>query len=234
MTEEIQQPAVNQAPAQASAPSAAEQAKQEAIAKAQDVGKKLSGFLGGLAEKAKNIDVKDLAEKAKSIDVKELTEKAKQKVSEVKDKAAELNAGKAEIAVPPREKMTGEQMKQLFTTVAQTADEFPPVVLAVLADVAQGDPVALKMKFGNASDPVYVVLSAKNLYHFVKSSDQFCVGIYPIAKISGFSLLPPRGETAGRFSISFENDEIKLNLGTIEAYAKALMLYKKTRDTLEK
>ena len=51
--------------------------KSEAAAKAQEVGKKLTGFLGGLAEKAKNLDVKELAEKAKNIDVKELTEMAK-------------------------------------------------------------------------------------------------------------------------------------------------------------
>lgn len=61
--------------------------------KVQDVGKKLTGFLGGLAEKAKNIDVKDL------------TEKAKQKVGEVKDMASELSAGKTENAAQPREEI---------------------------------------------------------------------------------------------------------------------------------
>ena len=45
--------------------------------KVQEFGKKLSGFFGGLAEKAKKIDVKELAEKAKNIDVKGLAEKAK-------------------------------------------------------------------------------------------------------------------------------------------------------------
>ncbi|MBR1778864.1 MAG: hypothetical protein IJ752_09850 [Alphaproteobacteria bacterium] len=240
MTEETQTPtaAQEQTPAAADNGQApanpAGQAKSEAVAKAQEVGKKLTGFLGGLAEKAKNIDVKELAEKAKNIDVKELTEKAKQKVNEVKDKASELNAGKAENVVPPRETMSGDQMKQLFTTVAQTADEFPAVVLAVLADLAQGDQVALKMKFGSSSDPVYVVLSAKNLYQFTKSSDQFQAYIHPVSEVRGFSMLAPRGETAGRLTIFLKHDEIKLTLGTLESYAKALMLYKKIRDTIEK
>lgn len=96
MTEETQipaaQPAQPDAAPAAAAPAAAEQPKSEAAVKAQEVGKKLTGFLGGLAEKAKNLDMKELAEKAKNIDVKELTEKAKQKVNEVKDKAAEINA----------------------------------------------------------------------------------------------------------------------------------------------
>ena len=67
---------------------AAENQTDDMAAKAQDVGKKLSGFFGGIAEKAKNLDMKELAEKAK------------QKVSEAKDKAGELSAGTNERAVP--------------------------------------------------------------------------------------------------------------------------------------
>ena len=199
-----------------------EQPVSDTAAKAQEVGKKLTGFLGGLAEKAKNIDVK------------ELTEKAKQKVNEVKDKAAEVSSGKTENTIPPRETMAGDQMKQLFTTVAQTADEIPPVVLAVLADVSQGEQIALRMKFGNDSDPVFAVLSDKSFYQFVKSSDQFSVSIYPLSGAKNFSLLPPRGEVAGRFIVSFGKEEVKFTLNSLETYAKALMLYKKVRDAAGK
>lgn len=199
-----------------------EQPASEAAAKAQEVGKKLTGFLGELAEKAKNIDVK------------ELTEKAKQKVNEVKDKAAEVSGEKTESTIPPRETMGGDQMKQLFTTVAQTADEIPPVVLAVLADVSQGEQIALKMKFGNDNDAVFAILSDKSFFHFVKSSDQFSVSIYPLSKASSFFVLPPRGEAAGRFIVSFGKEEVKFTLSSMEAYAKALMLYKKLRDTVGK
>ena len=163
-----------------------------------------------------------------------MTEKAKQKVNEVKDKATELNVGKAENVIPPRETIPGDQMRQLFATVAQKADEFPAVVLAVLADISQGDQIALKMRFGTPADPVYIVLSAKSIYLFTKSSDQFQASVYPVSEINGFSMLSPRGETAGRFTVSLRNDEIKLTLGTLEAYAKALMLYKKIRDSIEK
>ena len=218
-----EQPAQNAAPtaeqpAQNTAPSAQEQAKAEAVAKAQEVGKKLSGFLGGLAEKAK------------SIDVKELTEKAKQKVNEVKDKASELNAGKTENAVPPRETMAADQIKQLLDEAAKATDEIPNIVLAILADVAQGEQIALKMKFGTPADQTYVAVSAKNIFHFVKSSDPFQVFVYPLSKIFGFSVLPPRGETAGRLTILLEKEEIKLTLTGIEAYARALILYKKLKS----
>ncbi len=229
MTEETQAPAAEQAevaapeqPAQNSAPSAQEQAKAEAVAKAQEVGKKLSGFLGGLAEKAKNIDVK------------ELTEKAKQKVNEVKDKASELNAGKTNNAVPPRETIAAEQMKQLLEGAAKATDEIPNIVLAILADVAQGEQIALKMEFGTPADQTYIAVSAKNIFQFVKSSDQFQVFVYPTSGILGFSVLPPRGETAGRLEILLEKEEIKLTLPDLETYARALILYKKLRGPSEK
>ena len=234
MTDTTQAPAETQettetpAPAEpVAAPAAADATKQEAVAKAQEVGKKLSGFLGSLAEKAKNIDVKELAEKAKNIDVKELTEKAKQKVNEVKDKASEINAGKVESSVPARETLTAEQVKELFASAASAIDEVPPVVQAVLTDVTQGEQVALKMKFG---DTVFIALSDKSLFQFIKTSDQYAVNIYPVSEIRCFSVLAPRGETAGRLSFYTAKEEIKLSLSSMEAYAKALILYKKVRE----
>lgn len=219
MTDEVQ--------AQAQADAAT---KSEAAAKAQEVGKKLTGFLGGLAEKAKNLDVKELAEKAKNIDVKELTEIAKQKVNEVKDKAAELNAGKAETAVPPRESVSGEEMKALFAKAAAASEDLPSVIKAVLSDVAAGEKIVFKAKFGTAADPVHAVLSDKTFYSFTKQSDQFLADIRPISGVKSFSLLPPRGETAGRLVVFIGNDEVKLTAATMEAYINALILYKKMRE----
>lgn len=237
MTEETQTPATPQpetSPAAVAAP-AVEQPKSDAAVKAQEVGKKLTGFLGGLAEKAKNLDMKELAEKAKNIDVKELTEKAKQKVNEVKDKAAEINAGKADNVVPPREAVSADQMKDMLAkAAAQMIEETPAVVQAVLADLAQGEQIAAKIKFGTAADPVYVVLSAKNFYYFTKSSDQFLTEIYPVSSICGFSVLPPRGETAGRMTVFTKNGELKLTIGSLECYAKTLVLYRSIRSFMEK
>lgn len=214
---------------------AAEQQKTDAAVKAQEVGKKLTGFLGGLAEKAKNLDMKELAEKAKNIDVKELTEKAKQKVNEVKDKAAEINAGKTDNVIPPREDVSADQMKELLTkAAAQTAEDVPAVVQAVLDDLAQGEEIVANMKFGTASDPVYAALSAKNFYYFTKSSDQFLAEIRPVSSIRGFSLLPPRGETAGRLVVSSSNGDVRLSVGSLECYAKALTLYRKIRSFTDK
>ena len=197
------------------------QPTSEAAAKAQEIGKKLTGFLGGLAEKAKNIDVK------------ELTENAKQKVNEIKDKASEVG-GKTNETVPARETIDGSKMKQLFETVAKTADEIPSVVLAVLADISQGEQICLRMKFGNDNSPVYVILSDKSLFYFVKNANQFCASIYPISEAKNFVLLPPRGDVSGSFTVSFGKDAVKFSLNSLEAYAKALMLYKKLRDTLGK
>lgn len=204
------------------APKTPEQLKAEAAAKAQEVGKKLTGFLGGLAEKAKNIDMKDL------------TEKAKQKVNEVKDKANELNAGKAEKSIPARETISADEMKSLIIGAAQTPDEIPNVVRAVLADVTQGEQTVLKMKFGTAADPAYVALSAKAFYHFAKASDQFVVSVYPAADICAFSLLPPRGDMAGRFVVMTRAGEVKLTVASLETYGKTLILYKKLRELVEK
>ncbi len=234
MTEETQTPETQTAaPAekpvteQKKTEPAPEQQKSEAAAKAQEVGKKLTGFLGGLAEKAKNLDVKELAEKAKNIDVKELTEKAKQKVNEVKDMAAEINAGKADNAVAPREEISTDQIKDLTTKAsAQMIEDVPAVVQAVLSDLTQEDKVTAQIKFGTAADPAYIALSAKNLYYFSKNSDQFLAEIYPVSSVYGFSLLPPRGETAGRLVVFTQNKELKLNVGSLESYAKALVLYR--------
>ena len=107
---------------------AAENQTDEVAAKAQEVGKKLSGFLGGIAEKAKNIDMKELAEKAK------------QKVSEAKDKANELSAGKTDDFAQPREEISLEQMKELFHKMSgKMIEQMPPLVEAMLMDMCVGD-----------------------------------------------------------------------------------------------
>lgn len=187
--------------------------------KVQDVGKKLTGFLGGLAEKAKNIDVKDL------------TEKAKQKVGEVKDMASELSAGKTENAAQPREEITAELAKELFQK-AQTADQTPPVVNAELADLAAGESVICKIKTGSANDPAYLILTNKTLLFFTRASDQFSAAVYPLSTVSAFSINPPRNDAAGRFSIVTTAGEIKTTLTGVETYFKAILLYKKLRDIL--
>ena len=155
-------------------------------------------------------------------------------MNEVKDKASELNAGKTNNAVPPRETIAADQMKQLLEGAAKATDEIPNIVLAILADVAQGEQIALKMKFGTPADQTYIAVSAKNIFQFVKSSDQFQVFVYPTSGILGFSVLPPRGETAGRLEILLEKEEIKLTLPDLETYARALILYKKLRGPSEK
>ena len=250
MTEETQAPATVQGTPQSSSPvdqntakaqpeipprQTAEQQKSEAAVKAQEMGKKLTGFLGGLAEKAKNLDMKELAEKAKNIDVKELTEKAKQKVNEVKDKAAEINAGKTDTIVTPREQISADQMKDLIGKAEnQMIENVPAVVQALLADVAQGEQIVAKLKFGTTSEGVYIALSSKLLYRFSKNSDQFLCDIYPLTDIRQISLLPPRGEIQGRMIFFTSKDEIKLTLGSLENYAKSLILYKKLRELIVK
>lgn len=191
--------------------------------KMQDVSKKLTGFLGGLAEKAKNIDVKDL------------TEKAKQKVGEVKDMASEISAGKTETAVVPREEISAESAKELFQK-AQISDETPAIVnaeLAELADLAAGENVVYKIKTGPANDPVYFVLTNKTLLVFTRASDQFAAAVYPLSAVIAFSINPPRNDTAGRFSIITTAGEIKTVLNGSETYFKAVFLYKKLREALK-
>lgn len=188
--------------------------------KMQDVGKKLTGFLGGLAEKAKNIDVKDL------------TEKAKQKVGEVKDMASELSAGKTENAAQPREEIPVETVKELFQK-AQTPDQTPPVVNAELADLAAGESVVCKIKTGSAADPAYLVLTNKALLFFTRASDQYAAAVYPLSVILAFSINPPRNDAAGRFSVITKAGEIKTALSGTETYFKAVLLYKKLRDLLK-
>ncbi len=188
--------------------------------KMQDVSKKLTGFLGGLAEKAKNIDVKDL------------TEKAKQKVGEVKDMASEISAGKTETAVVPREEISAESAKELFQK-AQISDETPAIVNAELADLAAGENVVYKIKTGPANDPVYFVLTNKTLLVFTRASDQFAAAVYPLSAVIAFSINPPRNDTAGRFSIITTAGEIKTVLNGSETYFKAVFLYKKLRESLK-
>lgn len=188
--------------------------------KMQDVGKKLTGFLGGLAEKAKNIDVKDL------------TEKAKQKVGEVKDMASELSAGKTENAAQPREEIPAETVKELFQK-AQTPDQTPPVVNAELADLAAGESIVCKVKTGSATDPAYLILTNKTLLFFTRASDQYAAAVYPLSVIQAFSINPPRNDAAGRFSVITKAGEIKTTLSGAETYFKAVLLYKKLRDLLK-
>ncbi|HBO59540.1 MAG TPA: hypothetical protein DD624_06495 [Alphaproteobacteria bacterium] len=188
--------------------------------KMQDVGKKLTGFLGGLAEKAKNIDVKDL------------TEKAKQKVGEVKDMASEISAGKTETATTPREEISAEAAKELFQK-AQLSDEIPAIVNAELADLAAGESIVFKVKTGLANDPSYFVLTNKTLLVFTRASDQFAAAVYPLSTIVAFSMNPPRNDTAGRFSIITKAGEIKAVLNGAEMYFKAVFLYKKLREAMK-
>lgn len=214
----------------------AEQKMDAAAAKAQEVGKKLTGFLGGLAEKAKKLDMKELAEKAKNIDVKDLTEKAKQKVNEVKDKAGEISSGKTENFAQPREDVPAEQMKELMQKMAeQTSETLPAAAEALLADLTAGSEHAeLKIRFGSAAEPSFIVLTPRSLIHFMKSSEQFSVSIYPLSSVRGYSLVPPRAETAGRLLIFTKTGEVRLSLPSIEIYAKALILYRKLRQQSEK
>ena len=202
--------------------------------KTNDVGTKLSGFFGSLAKKARNLDVKELAEKAKSLDVKELTEKARQKVNEVKDKAVEISTGKTDSFVTLREEISDEQMKELYTKASEhLIEEVSPIVSCLLKDVSQGEQVILTMKFGG-SDNAHIAISSKTLYYFVKSSDHFMVYSFPVEKIINFSLLPPRGETVGRFTIFTETEEIKLILSSLEGYVKSLILYKKIKELIQR
>lgn len=213
----------------------AEQKMEAATAKAQEVGKKLTGFLGGLAEKAKKIDMKDLAEKAKNIDVKDLTEKARQKVNEVKEKAEEINSGKTDNFAEPREDVPAEQMKELMRKISEQATEtLPPAAEAVLSDLTgESEYAELKTKFGTAADASFIVVTQKSLIHFIKSSEQYSAQIYPVSSVLGYTLTPPRGETAGRFVILTKTGELKLALPSIEVYCRALILFKKLRQLAE-
>ena len=198
----------------------AEQSSPAATAqeKVQDVGKKLSGFLGNLAEKAKQIDVKDL------------TERAKQKVDEVKSKAGEIAAGKAENFAQPREEIDGAQMKELMTKMAERLQEnLPPVAAAELVDIAGGEQISCKTAFGTAADPVYAALGGKTMYVLTKASDQFTAAAYPLKTVNAVSILPPRRDVAGRMSVFFAAGEVRLPLSGLESYCKALLLYKKIR-----
>ena len=141
-----------------------------------------------------------------------------------------MNAGKAETAVAPRESVSGEEMKALFAKAAAAPEDLPSVVKAVLSDVAAGERIVFKGKFGTAADPFYAVLSDKTFFGFTKQSDQFLAEIRPISGVKSFSLLPPRGETAGRLVVLFENGEARLTAATMEAYVNALILYKKMRE----
>lgn len=187
--------------------------------KVQDVGKKLSGFFGNLAEKAKQIDVKDL------------TERAKQKVDEVKNKAGELAAGKAENFATPREEIDPAQMKELMTKMADCLqDSFPPVAEAELSDVAEGETLLCKASFGTPSDPVFVASGKEDLFVLSKAGDQFTVSVFALKDVLSFSFLPPRKDVAGRLIVSFGKEEVKLPLTGLESYCKSLLLYKKIRS----
>lgn len=190
--------------------------------KGQDVGKKLTGFLGGLAEKAKNIDVKDL------------TEKAKQKVGEVKDMASELSTGKNETSAQPREEIPAELAKELFQKAQSSADALPPVINAELADLIPGETIVCKIKTGFATDPAYLILTNKTLLFFTRASDQFAAAVYPLASVAAFSINPPRNDAAGRFSILTDAGEIKTTLNGVDTYFKAVLLYRKLREALKK
>lgn len=198
---------------------AAEKQVDEVAAKAQEVGKKLSGFLGGIAEKAKNIDMKELAEKAK------------QKVSEAKDKANELSAGKTDDFARPREEISLDQMKELFHKMSgQMIEQMPPLVEAMLMDMCVGDQMIFKILSGAPSDTAALALTTKSLLCFAKVSDQYSCTVYPLTSVQGFFLQPPRGETAGRFSALTDMGEARFPLLSVESYCKALVLYRKLRE----
>ncbi|CCZ23048.1 unknown [Acetobacter sp. CAG:977] len=198
---------------------AAENQTDEVAAKAQEVSKKLSGFLGGIAEKAKNIDMKDLAEKAK------------QKVSEAKDKANELSVGKTEDFAQPREEISLEQMKELFHKMSgKMIEQMPPLVEAMLMDMCVGDQMIYKILSGASSDTAALALTTKSLLCFSKVSEQYSCTVYPLTSVQGFFLQPPRGETAGRFAALTDMGEARFPLLSIESYCKALVLYRKLRE----
>ena len=189
-----------------------EQAKEAAA----EVGKKIGGFLGNLAEKAKNIDVKDLAEKAKS------------KVGEVQARANELTAGKTSAFASPREEVTAEQMKEIIQKIGTAmTDAFPVAMEAVLADALLGKEPDLKMRSADENAPVGLALTEKNVFFLSKVAEQYAVTICPIGKIVEIVLVPPRGDVAGRLMFTTENREIKFPVASLELYCQAILFYKK-------
>ena len=190
----------------------AEQAKEAAA----EMGKKLTGFLGGLAEKAKNIDVKELAEKAKS------------KVGEVQAKAGELTAGKTQSFATPREDVTSEQMKEIFQNIGPSLTAaFPAPMETVLADALLGVAPDLKMVSAETDGAVGIALTPANLVFLSKTGEQYGATVVPVRKIVKTVLLPPRGDVAGRLSFETEQNEIKFPLVSVESYCKAILFYKK-------
>ena len=189
----------------------AEQAKEAAA----EMGKKLTGFLGGLAEKAKNIDVKELAEKAKS------------KVGEVQAKAGELTAGKTQSFATPREDVTADQMKEIFQKIGPSMTApFSAPMETVLADALLGAAPDVKMTSAE-NDGVGLALTKTSLVYLSKTGDQYGATVVPVRKIVKTLLLPPRGDVAGRLSFETDSHEIKFPLVSVDAYCKAILFYKK-------
>ena len=203
----------NQTPAPASAPKA-----EEAAEKVQEMGKKFTGFLGNLAEKAKNIDVKELAERAKS------------KVDEVKDKANELTAGKTTASVTPREQTTAEQMKEIVQKILPTMTApFAAPAEIVLADMLAGEPPVVRLP-PVSEGAAALVLTASRVISLVKSGEQYGAEIIPVRFAENVQIVPPRGDTAGRFVIKTPVAEIKIAVPNLDVYASVLLFYKKLRE----
>lgn len=204
-----------------------ENAKPEvSVEKMQEMGKKFSGFLGNLAEKAKNIDVKELAEKAKNIDVKELAEKAKTKADELKAHAGELTAGKTASFVVSREEIAPEQMKEIVQKAAPSLTApFPPEVEVVLADIAAGAPVIARK--GGATP---CALTADSVIFFEKYGEQYGADVVFLDKIVQTVVVPPRGDTAGRFIVKTPAGENKSAVPDLDSYARVLMFVKKMKE----
>lgn len=179
--------------------------------KVQEVGKKLSGFLGGVVEKAKNLDVN------------ELTEKAKQKLNDVKDKANELNHGKTSGNIKPREEISADEITTLKNNILSKNKILSKQVNLLFSDFEKIENITFSIELENSGE--FIILTKKQIFNFFKSSDQYGVTIYNLKQISSFTIIPPRNEIAGKFIINFTNSELKISITSLTDYFSLLLLY---------
>lgn len=177
----------------------------------QDVGKKLSGFLGGVVEKAKNLDVN------------ELTERAKQKLNDVKDKANELNLGKTAEAIKPREEISEDYIQTIKTNILNKNKQLSKQVNLFFSDLGKVDNIIFSIRLENSDE--YLVLTKKQLFYFFKSSEQYGVYVYNLKHIESYTIVPPRNEIVGKFVINLKNNDLKFSVTNLTDYFSFLLLY---------